>query len=150
MNNNEANGCVVDDRSPARWAFDVTPGRERHVAEHMAELGCTNVERPTKGYVIAACPPTAVPVIRGLSGVVRALPLLDTDLFDESFGGMPPPVKISDVVQVGTGPYAHMNGIVRALDGEDLLVDVSLMGRIVRVRTKVTHVSVLPLPEPWR
>ncbi len=58
--------------------------------------------------------------------------------------------KVADVVQVSSGPYAQMTGIVRALDGEDVLVDVSLMGRVVRVRAKATHVSVMPLPEPWR
>jgi transcription antitermination factor NusG len=53
-------------------------------------------------------------------------------------------------VQVSSGPYAQMTGIVRALEGEDVLMDVSLMGRVVRVRAKAAHVSVMPLPEPWR
>jgi transcription antitermination factor NusG len=136
--------------SRARWAFDVTPGREKHVVLQLQELGCTSVERPTKGYVIAQCDPTAVPVIKGLSGVVRALPLLDTDLFEDLSNVEPLPAKVADLVQVSSGPYAQMTGIVRALEGEDVLVDVSLMGRVVRVRAKATHVSVMPLPEPWR
>ena len=84
MSNRQAEGCATENALRARWAFDVTPGRERHVALQLQELGCTGVERPTKGYVIAQCDPTAVPVIKGLSGVVRALPLLDTDLFEDS------------------------------------------------------------------
>ena len=100
--------------------------------------------------MIAQCDPTAVPVIKGLSGVVRALPLLDSDLFEDLSNIKPLLAKVADVVQVSSGPYAQMTGIVRALDGEDVLVDVSLMGRVVRVRAKATHVSVMPLPEPWR
>jgi hypothetical protein len=142
--------CSTENALHARWAFDVTPGRERHVALQLQELGCTDVERPTKGYVIAHCDPTAVPVIKRLSGVVRALPLLDSDLFEDLSNVEPLLAKVADVVQVSSGPYAQMTGIVRALDGEDVLVDVSLMGRVVRVRAKATHVSVMPLPEPWR
>ena len=150
MSNRQAEGCATENALRARWAFDVTPGRERHVALQLQELGCTDVERPTKGYVIAHCDPTAVPVIMRLSGVVRALPLLDSDLFEDLSNVEPLLAKVADVVQVSSGPYAQMTGIVRALDGEDVLVDVSLMGRVVRVRTKATHVSVMPLPEPWR
>lgn len=150
MSNREAEQCATGNVSRARWAFDVTPGREKHLALQLQELGCTDVERPTKGYVIAHCDPTAVPVIKRLSGVVRALPLLDTDLFEDRSNVEPLLAKVADVVQVSSGPYAQMTGIVRALDGEDVLVDVSLMGRVVRVRAKATHVSVMPLPEPWR
>ena len=150
MSDRQTEACSTENALHARWAFDVTPGRERHVALQLQELGCTDVERPTKGYVIAHCDPTAVPVIKGLSGVVRALPLLDTDLFEDLSNVEPLPAKVADVVQVSSGPYAQMTGIVRALEGEDVLVDVSLMGRVVRVRTKATHVSVMPLPEPWR
>ena len=150
MSDRQADACSTENALHTRWAFDVTPGRERHVALQLQELGCTEVERPTKGYVIAHCDPTAVPVIKRLSGVVRALPLLDTDLFEDLSNVEPLPAKVADVVQVSSGPYAQMTGIVRALDGEDVLVDVSLMGRVVRVRAKATHVSVMPLPEPWR
>lgn len=150
MSNRQAEGCATENALRARWAFDVTPGRERHVALQLQELGCTGVERPTKGYVIAQCDPTAVPVIKGLSGVVRALPLLDSDLFEDLSSVAPLLAKVADVVQVSSGPYAQMTGIVQALEGEDVLVDVSLMGRVVRVRAKATHVSVMPLPEPWR
>ena len=150
MSDRQTEACSTENALHARWAFDVTPGRERHVALQLQELGCTDVERPTKGYVIAHCDPTAVPVIKRLSGVVRALPLLDTDLFEDLSNVEPLPAKVSDVVQVSSGPYAQMTGIVRALEGEDVLVDVSLMGRVVRVRAKATHVSVMPLPEPWR
>ena len=150
MSNREAEQCATGNVSRARWAFDVTPGREKHVVLQLRELGCTSVERPTKGYVIAQCDPTAVPVIKGLSGVMRALPLQDTDLFEDLSNVEPLPAKVSDLVQVSSGPYAQMTGIVRALEGEDVLVDVSLMGRVVRVRAKATHVSVMPLPEPWR
>ena len=150
MSNREAEQCATGNVSRARWAFDVTPGREKHVVLQLRELGCTGVERPTKGYVIAQCDPTAVPVIKGLSGVVRALPLLDTDLFEDLSNVEPLPAKVADVVQVSSGPYAQMTGIVQALEGEDVLVDVSLMGRVVRVRARATHVSVMPLPEPWR
>ena len=149
MSKREAERCATANVSRARWAFDVTPGREKHLALQLQELGCTSVERPTKGYVIAQCDPTAVPVIKGLSGVVRALPLVDTDLF-EDLSNEPLPAEVSDLVQISSGPYAQMTGIVRALEGEDVLVDVSLMGRVVRVRAKATHVSVMPLPEPWR
>lgn len=150
MSDRQTEACSTENALHARWAFDVTPGRERHVALQLQELGCTDVERPTKGYVIAHCDPTAVPVIKRLSGVVRALPLLDTDLFENLSNVEPLLAKVADVVQVSSGPYAQMTGIVRALDGEDVLVDVSLMGRVVRVRAKATHVSVMPLPEPWR
>lgn len=150
MSDRQTEACSTENALHARWAFDVTPGRERHVALQLQELGCTDVERPTKGYVIAHCDPTAVPVIKRLSGVVRALPLLDSDLFEDLSNVEPLMVKVADVVQVSSGPYAQMTGIVRALDGEDVLVDVSLMGRVVRVRAKATHVSVMPLPEPWR
>ncbi len=150
MSDRQTEACSTENASHARWAFDVTPGRERQVALQIQELGCTDVERPTKGYVIAHCDPTAVPVIKRLSGVVRALPLLDTDLFEDLSNVEPLPAKVADVVQVSSGPYAQMTGIVRALEGEDVLVDVSLMGRVVRVRAKATHVSVMPLPEPWR
>ncbi len=150
MSNRQTEACSTENALHARWAFDVTPGRERHVALQLQELGCTDVERPTKGYVIAHCDPTAVPVIKRLSGVVRALPLLDSDLFEDLSNVEPLLAKVADVVQVSSGPYAQMTGIVRALDGEDVLVDVSLMGRVVRVRAKATHVSVMPLPEPWR
>ena len=150
MSDRQTEACSTENALHARWAFDVTPGRERHVALQLQELGCTDVERPTKGYVIAHCDPTAVPVIKGLSGVVRALPLLDTDLFEDLSNVEPLPAKVADVVQVSSGPYAQMTGIVRALEGEDVLVDVSLMGRVVRVRARATHVSVMPLPEPWR
>ncbi|HMU32132.1 MAG TPA: hypothetical protein PLY42_15195 [Nitrospira sp.] len=150
MSDRQTEACSTENALHARWAFDVTPGRERHVALQLQELGCTDVERPTKGYVIAHCDPTAVPVIKRLSGVVRALPLLDTDLFENLSNVEPLLAKVADVVQVSSGPYAQMTGILRALDGEDVLVDVSLMGRVVRVRAKATHVSVMPLPEPWR
>ena len=150
MSDRQTEACSTENAIHARWAFDVTPGRERHVALQLQELGCTDVERPTKGYVIAHCDPTAVPVIKRLSGVVRALPLLDSDLFEDLSNVEPLMAKVADVVQVSSGPYAQMTGIVRALDGEDVLVDVSLMGRVVRVRAKATHVSVMPLPEPWR
>lgn len=150
MSDRQTEACSTANALHARWAFDVTPGRERHVALQLQELGCTDVERPTKGYVIAHCDPTAVPVIKRLSGVVRALPLVDTDLFEDLSNVEPLLAKVADVVQVSSGPYAQMTGIVRALDGEDVLVDVSLMGRVVRVRAKATHVSVMPLPEPWR
>lgn len=150
MSDRQTEACSTENALHARWAFDVTPGRERHVALQLQELGCTDVERPTKGYVIAHCDPTAVPVIKRLSGVVRALPLLDTDLFEDLSNVETLLAKVADVVQVSSGPYAQMTGIVRALDGEDVLVDVSLMGRVVRVRAKATHVSVMPLPEPWR
>ena len=150
MSNREAEQCATGNVSRARWAFDVTPGREKHVVLQLRELGCTSVERPTKGYVIAQCDPTAVPVIKGLSGVMRALPLQDTDLFEDLSNVEPLPAKVADLVRVSSGPYAQMTGIVRALEGEDVLVDVSLMGRVVRVRAKATHVSVMPLPEPWR
>ena len=150
MSDRQTEACSTENAIHARWAFDVTPGRERHVALQLQELGCTDVERPTKGYVIAHCDPTAVPVIKRLSGVVRALPLLDSDLFEDLSNVEPLLAKVADVVQVSSGPYAQMTGIVRALDGEDVLVDVSLMGRVVRVRAKATHVSVMPLPEPWR
>ena len=150
MSDRQTEACSTENALHARWAFDVTPGRERHVALQLQELGCTDVERPTKGYVIAQCDPTAVPVIKRLSGVVRALPLLDSDLFEDLSNVEPLLAKVADVVQVSSGPYAQMTGIVRALDGEDVLVDVSLMGRVVRVRAKATHVSVMPLPEPWR
>ena len=150
MSDRQTEACSTENALHARWAFDVTPGRERHVALQLEELGCTDVERPTKGYVIAHCDPTAVPVIKRLSGVVRALPLLDSDLFEDLSNVEPLMAKVADVVQVSSGPYAQMTGIVRALDGEDVLVDVSLMGRVVRVRAKATHVSVMPLPEPWR
>ena len=150
MSDRQTEACSTENALHARWAFDVTPGRERHVALQLQELGCTDVERPTKGYVIAHCDPTAVPVIKRLSGVVRALPLLDTDLFEDLSNVEPLLAKVADVVQVSSGPYAQMTGIVRALDGEDVLVDVSLMGRVVRVRARATHVSVMPLPEPWR
>ena len=150
MSDRQTEACSTENALHARWAFDVTPGRERHVALQLQELGCTDVERPTKGYVIAHCDPTAVPVIKRLSGVVRALPLLDSDLFEDLSSVTPLLAKVADVVQVSSGPYAQMTGIVRALDGEDVLVDVSLMGRVVRVRAKATHVSVMPLPEPWR
>ena len=150
MSDRQTEACSTENALHARWAFDVTPGRERHVALQLQELGCTDVERPTKGYVIAHCDPTAVPVIKRLSGVVRALPLLDTDLFENLSNVEPLLAKVADVVQVSSGPYAQMTGIVRALEGEDVLVDVSLMGRVVRVRAKATHVSVMPLPEPWR
>ena len=149
MSKREAERCATANVSRARWASDVKPDREKHLALQLQELGCTSVERPTKGYVIAQCDPTAVPVIKGLSGVVRALPLVDTDLF-EDLSNEPLPAKVSDLVQISSGPYAQMTGIVRALEGEDVLVDVSLMGRVVRVRAKATHVSVMPLPEPWR
>ena len=149
MSNREAEQCATGNVSRARWAFDVTPGREKHVVLQLRELGCTSVDRPTKGYVIAQCDPTAVPVIKGLPGVVRALPLVDTDVF-EDLSNEPLPAKVSDLVQVSSGPYAQMTGIVRALEGEDVLIDVSLMGRVVRVRAKAAHVSVMPLPEPWR
>ena len=150
MSNREAEQCATGNVSRARWAFDVTPGREKHVVLQLRELGCTSVERPTKGYVIAQCDPTAVPVIKGLSGVMRALPLQDTDLFEDLSNVEPLPAKVADLVRVSSGPYAQMTGIVRALEGEDVLVDVSLMGRVVRVRAKATQVSVMPLPEPWR
>ena len=150
MSDRQTEACSTENALHARWAFDVTPGRERHVALQLQELGCTDVERPTKGYVIAHCDPTAVPVIKRLSGVVRALPLLDSDLFEDLSNVEPLLAKVADVVQVSSGPYAQMTGIVRALDGEDVLVDVSLTGRVVRVRAKATHVSVMPLPEPWR
>ena len=150
MSNREVEEYATANTSRTRWAFDVTPGRERHVALQLQELGCTSVERPTKGYVIAECDPTTVPVIKGLSGVLRALPLQDTDLFEDLSNVEPLPAKVSDLVQVSSGPYAQMTGIVRAVEGEDVLVDVSLMGRVVRVRAKATHVSVMPLPEPWR
>lgn len=150
MSNREAEQCATGNVSRARWAFDVTPGREKHVVLQLRELGCTSVERPTKGYVIAQCDPTAVPVIKGLSGVMRALPLQDTDLFEDLSNVEPLPAKVSDLVQVSSGPYAQMTGIVRALEGEDVLIDVSLMGRVVRVRAKTAQVSVIPLPEPWR
>ncbi|HMZ99034.1 MAG TPA: hypothetical protein PK063_18180 [Nitrospira sp.] len=150
MSDRQTEACSTENALHARWAFDVTPGRERHVALQLQELGCTDVERPTKGYVIAHCDPTAVPVIKRLSGVVRALPLLDTDLFEDRSNVEPLLAKVADVVQVSSGPYAQMTGIVRALEGEDVLVDVSLMGRVVRVRAKSRHVSVMPLPEPWR
>lgn len=150
MSDRQTEACSTENALHARWAFDVTPGRERHVALQLQELGCTDVERPTKGYVIAHCDPTAVPVIKRLSGVVRALPLLDSDLFEDLSNVEPLLAKVADVVQVSSGPYAQMTGIVRALEGEDVLVDVSLMGRVVRVRAKATHVSVMPLPEPWR
>jgi hypothetical protein len=150
VSDRQTEACSTENALHARWAFDVTPGRERHVALQLQELGCTDVERPTKGYVIAHCDPTAVPVIKRLSGVVRALPLLDTDLFEDLSNVEPLLAKVADVVQVSSGPYAQMTGILRALDGEDVLVDVSLMGRVVRVRAKATHVSVMPLPEPWR
>jgi len=150
VSDRQTEACSTENALHARWAFDVTPGRERHVALQLQELGCTDVERPTKGYVIAHCDPTAVPVIKRLSGVVRALPLLDTDLFEDLSNVEPLPAKVADVVQVSSGTYAQMTGIVRALEGEDVLVDVSLMGRVVRVRAKATHVSVMPLPEPWR
>lgn len=150
VSDRQTEACSTENALHARWAFDVAPGRERHVALQLQELGCTDVERPTKGYVIAHCDPTAVPVIKRLSGVVRALPLLDTDLFENLSNVEPLLAKVADVVQVSSGPYAQMTGIVRALDGEDVLVDVSLMGRVVRVRAKATHVSVMPLPEPWR
>jgi len=150
VSDRQTEACSTENALHARWAFDVTPGRERHVALQLQELGCTDVERPTKGYVIAHCDPTAVPVIKRLSGVVRALPLLDCDLFEDLSNVEPLLAKVADVVQVSSGPYAQMTGIVRALDGEDVLVDVSLMGRVVRVRAKATHVSVMPLPEPWR
>ena len=150
MSDRQTEACSTENALHARWAFDVTPGRERHVALQLQELGCTDVERPTKGYVIAHCDPTAVPVIKRLSGVVRALPLLDSDLFEDLSSVAPLLAKVADVVQVSSGPYAQMTGIVRALDGEDVLVDVSLMGRVVRVRAKSRHVSVMPLPEPWR
>jgi len=150
VSDRQTEACSTENAIHARWAFDVTPGRERHVALQLQELGCTDVERPTKGYVIAHCDPTAVPVIKRLSGVVRALPLLDTDLFENLSNVEPLLAKVADVVQVSSGPYAQMTGILRALDGEDVLVDVSLMGRVVRVRAKATHVSVMPLPEPWR
>lgn len=150
MSDRQTEACSTENALHARWAFDVTPGRERHVALQLQELGCTDVERPTKGYVIAHCDPTAVPVIKRLSGVVRALPLLDSDLFEDLSNVEPLLAKVADVVQVSSGPYAQMTGIVQALEGEDVLVDVSLMGRVVRVRTKATHVSVMPLPEPWR
>ena len=150
MSDRQTEACSTENALHARWAFDVTPGRERHVALQLQELGCTDVERPTKGYVIAHCDPTAVPVIKRLSGVVRALPLLDSDLFEDLSSVAPLLAKVADVVQVSSGPYAQMTGIGRALDGEDVLVDVSLMGRVVRVRAKATHVSVMPLPEPWR
>lgn len=150
MSDRQTEACSTENALHARWAFDVTPGRERHVALQLQELGCTDVERPTKGYVIAHCDPTAVPVIKRLSGVVRALPLLDSDLFEDLSNVEPLLAKVADVVQVSSGPYAQMTGIVRSLDGEDVLVDVSLMGRVVRVRAKATHVSVMPLPEPWR
>ena len=150
MSDRQTEACSTENALHARWALDVTPGRERHVALQLQELGCTDVERPTKGYVIAHCDLTAVPVIKRLSGVVRALPLLDSDLFEDLSNVEPLLAKVADVVQVSSGPYAQMTGIVRALDGEDVLVDVSLMGRVVRVRAKATHVSVMPLPEPWR
>jgi len=150
VSNREAEQCATGNVSRARWAFDVTPGREKHVVLQLRELGCTSVERPTKGYVIAQCDPTAVPVIKGLSGVMRALPLQDTDLFEDLSNVEPLPAKVSDLVQVSSGPYAQMTGIVRALEGEDVLIDVSLMGRVVRVRAKTAQVSVIPLPEPWR
>ena len=150
MSDRQTEACSTENALHARWAFDVTPGRELHVALQLQELGCTDVERPTKGYVIAHCDPTAVPVIKRLSGVVRALPLLDSDLFEDLSNVEPLLAKVADVVQVSSGPYAQMTGIARALDGEDVLVDVSLMGRVVRVRAKATHVSVMPLPEPWR
>ena len=150
MSDRQTEACSTENALHARWAFDVTPGRERHVALQLQELGCTDVERPTKGYVIAHCDPTAVPVIKRLSGVVRALPLLDSDLFEDLSNVEPLLAKVADVVQVSSGPYAQMTGIVRALEGEDVLVDVSLMGRVVRVRAKSRHVSVMPLPEPWR
>ena len=150
VSDRQTEACSTENALHARWAFDVTPGRERHVALQLQELGCTDVEGPTKGYVIAHCDPTAVPVIKRLSGVVRALPLLDSDLFEDLSSVAPLLAKVADVVQVSSGPYAQMTGIVRALDGEDVLVDVSLMGRVVRVRAKATHVSVMPLPEPWR
>ena len=150
MSDRQTEACSTENALHARWAFDVTPGRERHVALQLQELGCTELERPTKSYVIAHCDPTAVPVIKRLSGVVRALPLLDSDLFEDLSNVEPLMAKVADVVQVSSGPYAQMTGIVRALDGEDVLVDVSLMGRVVRVRAKATHVSVMPLPEPWR
>ena len=150
MSKREAERCATANVSRARWAFDVTPGREKHVVLQLRELGCTSVERPTKGYVIAQCDPTAVPVIKGLSGVMRALPLQDTDLFEDLSNVEPLPAKVSDLVQVSSGPYAQMTGIVRALEGEDVLIDVSLMGRVVRVRAKTAQVSVIPLPEPWR
>ena len=80
MSDRQADACSTENALHTRWAFDVTPGRERHVALQLQELGCTDVERPTKGYVIAHCDPTTVPVIKRLSGVVRALPLLDKGL----------------------------------------------------------------------
>ena len=147
MSDRQTEACSTENALHARWAFDVTPGRERHVALQLQELGCTDVERPTKGYVIAHCDPTAVPVIKRLSGVVRALPLLDCDLFEDLSNVEPLLAKVADVVQVSSGPYAQMTGIVRAVEGEDVLVDVSLMGRVVRVRAKATQVSVMPLPE---
>ena len=59
MSDRQTEACSTENALHARWAFDVTPGRERHVALQLQELGCTSVERPTKGYVIAQCDPTA-------------------------------------------------------------------------------------------
>ena len=100
MSDRQTEACSTENALHARWAFDVTPGRERHVALQLQELGCTDVERPTKGYVIAHCDPTAVPVIKRLSGVVRALPLLDSDLFEDLSSVAPLLAKVADVVQV--------------------------------------------------
>ena len=84
------------------------------MALQLQELGCTawNVRR--RVCVIAHCDPTAVPVIKRLSGVVRALPLLDADSSRTSAMFEPLPAKVADVVQVSSGPYAQMTGIVRA------------------------------------
>ena len=49
VSDRQTEACSTENALHARWAFDVTPGRERHVALQLQELGCTDVERPTKG-----------------------------------------------------------------------------------------------------
>ena len=47
VSDRQADACSTENALHTRWAFDVTPGRERHVALQLQELGCTGVERPT-------------------------------------------------------------------------------------------------------
>lgn len=103
---------------------------------------------PTGEYIICDINPT--PILIDMPQVIRVFELTN----DEVQSLLQPDednkvLTVGSLVEITTGEYEGLTGIVTGIQNNTVTVDLSIWGRIIRVTIERSMVERVSLPEPW-
>lgn len=133
------------------YALEVGGGRLDRVVRELYGLGCTDINQGIPGYLVVTLTPALCAYVQTVRGVVRMFPAVGTE-FDRPVTQPPerPRLCANEMVRILSGTYAGLTGILRAVNGSMVTVELLMFGRMRPIEMAADHVDRVPVPAPWR